>query len=102
MILKIYSVFDSATCAYLQPMFCLSRGQALRSLTEAFNDKSHPFGKYPQDHVIFELGEFDDSTCKFTLHSAPVSLGVGIEFVNRVAESRVAEPRDGFSRDDAN
>ena len=83
MLLKVYTVFDMASNAYLQPMFFLTKGQAIRAFTEAISDEKHVFCKYPSDYVLFELGSFDDSSAKFELYSSPVSLGVAVEFVNR-------------------
>lgn len=83
MILKIYSVYDSKAEAFASPMYFQTKGQAIRSFTEAANDKSHPIGKYPEDFTIFELGEFNDSNSRFTLYDTPYSLGLAIEFVKK-------------------
>lgn len=61
MILKIFSVFDSATGAYLQPFFAASQGSAIRSFMDACNDTAHEFSKHASDYTLFILGEFDDS-----------------------------------------
>ena len=80
MLFKVYSVYDQCANAYLQPMFFLTRGQAIRALTEAVNSSDHNFHKYSDQYVLFELGEFDDSNACYSAHSAPVSLGVCSEF----------------------
>lgn len=82
MIINIYSVFDAATNAYLQPMYALSKGQILRGITEAVNDPKHDFHKYARDYTLFELGTFDDSCAMFELLPSPKSLGVLVEFLN--------------------
>lgn len=81
MILKIYSVYDSKTDAYVAPMFFQTKGQALRTFAEVANDKNHQIGKYSEDFTLFEIGEFNDNNCKFTLYDAPYSLGLALEFV---------------------
>ena len=96
MIINLYSVFDAATNAYLQPMYALSKGQIIRGITEAVNDPKHDFCKYARDYTLFELGTFDDSTAKFNLLPTPRSLGLLVEFVH---VERVHNP---VSLDDCN
>lgn len=83
MIHKIYSVRDQAAQAYCAPFIVHNQGLALRAFADACNDDNHHFSKNPQDYIIFELGEFDDNTCHFEINDAPLSLGVGIDFVKR-------------------
>ncbi|WNK14166.1 MAG: nonstructural protein [Microvirus sp.] len=63
--LGVYTVFDRAVNAYLQPFFCRSKGEAIRSFTEACADSKSNFGKYPLDYTLVELGAYDDSTGLF-------------------------------------
>lgn len=62
MIMKIYTVFDSAAQAYLQPFFFQADGQAKRAFGELVNDKTHSFGKHPDDYTLFLIGYYDDAT----------------------------------------
>lgn len=62
MILKIFSVFDSAVSAYLQPFFSPTTGAAIRSLTEACNDPKHEFYKHAKDYTLHLLGDYDDAS----------------------------------------
>lgn len=80
--LKVCTVYDSKSEHYMAPMFFKHRGDALRSFAEAVQDKTQTLGKYPADFTLFELGSYDELTAKFTLHSTPTSLGVGIEFLS--------------------
>ncbi|WNK12678.1 MAG: nonstructural protein [Microvirus sp.] len=63
--LKVYSVHDKAVNAYMQPFYCRSKGEAIRSFTEACSDGKSNFCKYPLDYLLVELGEFDDSSGLF-------------------------------------
>lgn len=89
MLHKIFCVFDSKVGAYLPPLFFKSKGEFLRAFAEACNEPKGNIGKYPADFTAFELGSWDDFNCNFTLHKTPISLGVGIEFVNKVIEPSV-------------
>lgn len=83
MILKVYSVFDSKMEAYMQPFFMQARGQAIRAFVDTATDDSTTIGKHPSDYTLFEIGSFDDQTCKFDLSVTPVSLGVALEFLKQ-------------------
>ena len=48
--------------------------------TDSVNDSSTMFSKHPEDYTLFELGSWCDEDAKYILHSAPVSVGVAIEF----------------------
>jgi hypothetical protein len=60
MILQVFSVFDKAVGAHLQPFFCRSKGDALRSFGDACNDEKHQFYQHGMDYMLVFLGEFDD------------------------------------------
>ena len=62
MMMKIFSVRDSAVEAFLQPFFSPTRGAAIRSVSDAVNDPKHEFSKHAQYFALYELGSFDDSS----------------------------------------
>lgn len=88
MILHMFTVLDTKVGAYSSPFYSRSKGEALRSFSDTVKSPEHLFAKHPEDYVLFELGSFDDSNCKFDLLPAPVSLGVAIDFVQPVADIR--------------
>lgn len=61
MIHEIYSVRDAKVEAFLQPFFAPTLGSAVRSLTEAVNDKEHTFCKHVDDFALYHIGSFDDA-----------------------------------------
>ena len=80
MIMKVFSVYDSAVGAYMTPFFMQSSGAAIRAFTDITNDLQSAICKHPSDYSLFELGSWDDATCAFTFLTAPVSLGCAIEY----------------------
>lgn len=78
--MRIYSIYDAKAECFMQPFYTLTAGQAERSFTEACNDPSTVFCKYPDDFTLFELGSFDDATGKFTLKETPKSIGLALHF----------------------
>lgn len=81
MILKVFTVYDQAAKAYLQPFFTATTTQAIRTFREIVNQKDHLFNKYPGDYTLFELGEWDDNSAAFHDYEVPVKLGLGLEFI---------------------
>lgn len=81
MIVKMFSVYDSKADFFSKPFFVQSKGEAIRSFTEAANDKSSQIGKYPEDFGLFYIGEFNDSNAQFILAKIPEPIGLALEFV---------------------
>ena len=84
MLLKMYSLYDSKTEAYIAPFYSKAKGDAIRQVTQIVNDPNskHDFGKYPEDFTLFEVGVFDDTTGMIMPHSANESLGCLVNFKN--------------------
>lgn len=68
------SVFDSKVGAYAQPFYVATRGEAIRSFTDACKDDKLPFSRHPADYRLFALGEFDDSVGRLVSYDNPVPL----------------------------
>ena len=80
MMLKIFTVYDTKVGAYLNPFFLRSTAEAIRSFEQICNEENHQFYKHPSDFTLFEIGTFDDTTCKIHTHAALQSLGIAQEF----------------------
>jgi hypothetical protein len=61
----VMSVFDAVAGAFLPPMFMRSKGEAVRSFSDACNSSEHQFHKHASDYVLFILGQWDDDTGLF-------------------------------------
>lgn len=75
MILKVFALYDKAVNAYLQPFYCRSLGEAIRSFTELSNDKSTNVARHPTDFDLMYLGEYDDSAGIFATASPARIIG---------------------------
>lgn len=73
-ILVACAVFDSKVGAYSPPFFVKTKGEAIRSFTDACADDNLPFKKHPGDYRLFLLGEFDDNSGLLTAVGNPVPL----------------------------
>lgn len=58
----MFAVYDSAAQVYMQPFFCRSRLEAIRSFSDAVGKADTPFCAHPADYTLFAVGEYDDST----------------------------------------
>lgn len=79
MILKIYTVHDSAVGAFMSPFFARSHGEALRSFQDAINDPKTNLNSHPHDYHLFYVGAFDDNAATLDMPSAPERLLSGTE-----------------------
>lgn len=74
MIIKFYSVRDSAAGAFLPPFCAPTDGLAIRSFMEAVNDQTHSFHKHSSDYTLYLLGEFDDNNGALSPQETPIKL----------------------------
>lgn len=81
MILKIFSVYDQKAQAYLPPFYLPNSALAIRTFTDAVNTDDHAFHKHPQDYLLVEIGEFDDSSATIDCYPALKSLGTAFEYI---------------------
>lgn len=70
--LNVYAVKD-VKVAFLQPFFMQNDAVAIRAFTTAVNGDrgSSPIADYSQDHELWKLGTFEDSTGSLESHGAP-------------------------------
>lgn len=77
---KLYSIYDSKAKLYFRPFTARTRGEALRLFQQAANDKQTQIGEYPEDFILFEIGEFNDSNGNLTAEPH-TSLGKALDYV---------------------
>lgn len=64
--LKIYSLRDQKTDAYMNPIAMQTTGQLLRMLSDEINKDDSLIGQHPEDFELFEVGEYDTQTGQLT------------------------------------
>lgn len=80
--IKVFSVFDKAAGAYLQPFFMNTKGEALRSFMDALGDEKHQFRRHAPDYSLFYLGEYDEQHGAFLQsNGGPELMGQAHELV---------------------
>lgn len=73
--LGLYAVFDSAVGTFAPPMALRSRGEAIRSFTDACKDPQSVLARHPSQFRLFYLGEYDDSTADFVVQKPMPVIG---------------------------
>lgn len=69
---EIYSVFDTKVGAFGNPVFFRSKGEALRTLTDACNDPKSDLGRHAGDYVLHRVGSWDDTNARLESMLEPV------------------------------
>jgi hypothetical protein len=67
MIMRIFCVRDRATDQYGNPMFLVSRGQAIRSFSDEINRAAadNQLYQHPEDFDLYELGSYNTDSGLF-------------------------------------
>lgn len=78
--LKMFSVYDSKTEAFLQPFYALATGAAVRMFESAAADREHHFHKHAADFTLFEIGAFNEDTGQLTALLSHINLGNALTF----------------------
>lgn len=78
MILSIFCVRDRATDQFGNPMFLVSRGQAIRSFSDEINrkDPQNMLNQHPEDFDLYHFGTFNTDRGVFDV-SDPVQVAIG-------------------------
>ncbi len=80
----IFTIYDEKAAAHLPPFFLHAAAMAIRTFSDAVNQKEHAFNKHPDHYTLFEHGVFDDNTGDFNVYPAKKSLGNGTEFIEQM------------------
>ena len=59
--LNVYTIFDTATGAYMRPFYMQSDGQATRAFKDLAVAADHEIGKHPEDYSLWRIGQFNDN-----------------------------------------
>lgn len=90
MLLVCCSIHDSALKAYTRPFYVPALGAAVRAFSDMCNDPQSDFFKHPSDYILYELGEFDDSTALYKPLEAPRIVSRGIDLISPPSKKKVS------------
>lgn len=75
--MKVCAVRDRAIDSYMQPIFVVAVGQAIRSFSDEVNRSDSPFGSHPEDYDLYLIGEFSEDVGLLIPCTPPKLLCVG-------------------------
>lgn len=81
--MKMYAIRDRATDQYLQPMFLLAHGQAIRTFSDDINKADSPAGQHPEDYDLYYIGTYDTDTGKVE-ENEPQQIAIGKDLKTKV------------------
>lgn len=90
MIQKRFSVFDSKLNAYLPEFLARTTALAIRQFSAAANKEGHDFQDYAADYTLFEVGDWDDSTCISVNLDAHINLGTALSHIDQAPNLELA------------
>ncbi len=80
MLMHVYSIFDTASGAYMRPFVAQADGEATRVFSDLVADGTHPIGMHPEDYSIFRCGSWNDQNGALTVEP-PECLCTAMELV---------------------
>lgn len=92
--MKIYSILDTVSNAYQNPIYSVNDGSAIRIFSEAVNDPQTYLNKAPHDYILYSIGEFEPTTGCIISQEVPQKLIHGNEVVDTqrvTASNQIAE-----------
>lgn len=88
MAIKVLAMYDEKAEAY-GPLLCApTRGIALRTLSDALSRSNSPLAQYPEDHKLYELGEFDEVAGRIVAYDQPVFIVAAATVKRQLEEAR--------------
>lgn len=78
--LQIFSIYDSATEAFINPFFSPTVASGIRAFSTVCADENHDFHKNAGDYTLFHLGEFDPTNGLITLLESHCNLGLALNY----------------------
>lgn len=78
-ILRVFVVHDVKVGAYLQPFFCRTVGEAMRSWEAICNDGKSMMSVHATDFTLFETGEYNEQSGRFTQHDVLRPISTALE-----------------------
>lgn len=75
MIQQVMAIYDTKARAFLLPFFCPHLDVGFRAIKAAANSPGHQLHIFSEDFVIFHIGEWDDTTGRFTEKPEHMNLG---------------------------
>lgn len=88
---KVFAIFDVKSAQYLNPVFMLTPGEAIRAFSDLLANGNNPIAQHPEDYSMHELGTWDPSTGKLESLPAKKHLAEAVAVIQQLKSARAPE-----------
>lgn len=78
---KIFVIYDEKAKYYTNPMIAQTRGEFFRMIASQSQTDNSTIFKFPEDFVIYEIGEYDEQIGHIVSYDVNEKLGKVSEFI---------------------
>lgn len=89
--MKIFSIKDLKSELGANPMVGETTAAGIRYFAAAIRDPENPWSKWPEDFVLFELGDWNPERLEITTYDTPRPVSRGDEWTTKPALQAVKE-----------
>lgn len=79
--LLAFTIFDEKSGAFGHPFFVPAVGLATRTFSDWCNNPKTPVGLHPEDYRLYQVGDWDDGSAKFTNLEVMRLVGTGTDYL---------------------
>lgn len=91
--MKLFAVRDVKADSFGSPMAIATKGLAIRSFSDACHSPKSELSRYPNDYMLYELGEYEPNSGKITSHATPIWIASAAEMIQaEITRRTVVEP----------
>ena len=76
----VFSIYDTKAESFSPPFTHITTGLGLRFLETLCNEAHTTVAKFPEDHTLFRIGEWDERKGEMRMDLAPVALARAIDY----------------------
>lgn len=88
--MKLFAIRDVKSDAFGPVMTLETRGIALRGFADAVSNPKSDYARYPEDFMMYEIGEYDPSSAQVSAYKVPVLVVTAQAVVEQLQNARRA------------
>ncbi len=83
---QIYGIYDVVTEAFSLPSYLVNEMEALRLMEAHIKSEGSNMAMFPDDYVLFHMGEFNQSTGEHYILESSKRICSGKDIVNKITK----------------
>lgn len=91
----LFSLFDTKACSF-GSLIALENAEVARRnfVMSMLSPEKSPVKDFPDDYILYEMGEFDNHSGKITVHDCPIKVITGFEAVEAAKRYILKQQRE--------